>query len=77
MASTTELVAVIVIAVFFIGTAFGVILIVAAGIKAEENVARRRNVVRWERATTLYDEPTSTMTRGVRRLTGAGHDSQR
>ena len=77
MASTTELVAVIIIAVFFIGTAFGVILIVAAGIKAEENVARRRNLARWGRATTLYDEPSSTMTRGVRRLTGAGHNSQR
>jgi hypothetical protein len=77
MASTTELVAVIIIAVFFIGTAFGVILIVAAGIKAEENVARRRNLARRSRATTLYDEPTSTMTRGVRRLTGAGHDSYR
>jgi hypothetical protein len=76
MASTTELVAVIIIAVFFVGTTFGVILIVAAGIKAEENVARKRNLARWGRATTLYGEPSSTMTRGVRRLTGAGHDSQ-
>jgi hypothetical protein len=76
MASVTEVVAVIVIAVFFVGTAFGVILIVAAGIKAEENVARRRHEARIQRSTTLYDEPTSTMTRGVRRLTGAGHDSR-
>jgi hypothetical protein len=56
--------------VFVIGAVFGVIFIVAAGVKAEENVARQR------RATTLRDEPTNTMTRGVRRLTGVGHDSR-
>lgn len=69
MASVVELVAVLNIVVFVIGAAVGVIFIVAAGVKAEENVARRR------RATTLRDEPASSMTRGVRRLTDVGHDS--
>jgi hypothetical protein len=77
MASYVELVAVVIIAIFAVGVLFGVVLIVAAGIKAEENVARSRNRARQQRATTLYDEPSSTMTRGVRRLTGAGHDSRR
>ena len=63
MAGTVELLAVGVIVVFAIGAMFGVILIVAAGIKTEENVARRRNLARARRSTTLYDEPTSTMTR--------------
>ena len=70
MASVVELVAVFVIVVFVIGAVFGVIFIVAAGVKAEENVARKR------RATTLRDEPANIMTQGVRRLTGVGHDSQ-
>ena len=62
MASVVELVAVFVIVVFVIGAVFGVIFIVVAGVKAEENVARKR------RASTLRDEPTSTMARGVRKL---------
>lgn len=70
MAGVVELVAVVIIVTFVIGAVFMMILIVAAGVRAEENVARHR------RATTLRDEPTSTMTRGVRRLTGVGHDSQ-
>jgi hypothetical protein len=69
MASVVELVAVFIIVVFVIGAAFGVVLIVASGVKAEENVARQR------RATTLRDEPDSTLTRGVRRLMGVGHSS--
>jgi hypothetical protein len=76
MANVFELVAITAIVAFFIGGAFGVIFIVAAGIKAEESVARKRNLARQQRATTLYDEPTSTMTRGVRWMTGAGHDSR-
>jgi hypothetical protein len=62
MAGVVELVAVGVIVVFAIGAVFGVIFIVVAGIKAEENVARRR------RATTLYGQPSSAMNRGVRKL---------
>jgi hypothetical protein len=66
MASVVELVAVGAIVVFAIGAVFGVIFIVVAGIKAEENVARRR------RATTLHGQPASAMNRGVRKLlTGA------
>jgi hypothetical protein len=57
MASIVELTAGFVIVMFVIGAVFGVILCVAAGVKAEENLARRR------RATTLRDEPTSTMKR--------------
>jgi hypothetical protein len=75
MASVTGLIVVIAIVVFCVGAVFGVIFIVATGIRAEEAVARRRGLERRGRGTTLYDEPTSTMTRGVRRLTGAGHDS--
>ena len=42
------------------------ILLVAAGIRAEEKVARER------RSTTLHDEVTSDLTRGIRKLTGVG-----
>jgi hypothetical protein len=75
VANVVELVAVVAIIAFVIGASFGVIIIVAAGIKAEENVARRRNRAR-QRATTLYDEPASTMTRGVRWVT-TGRDAHR
>ena len=70
MAGVVELVAVFVIVAFTVGAIFMMILIVAAGVRAEENVARKR------RATTLRDEPTSTMTRGVRKLTGVGSISE-
>jgi hypothetical protein len=70
MAGVVELVAVSVIIAFAVGGIFMMILIVAAGIRAEENVARQR------RATTLRDEPTSNMTRGVRKLTGVGSNSE-
>lgn len=62
MASVIELVAVFVIVAFVIGAAFGVIFIVVAEVKAEESVARK------QRVTTLRDEPTNTMARGVRKL---------
>lgn len=75
MASVFELVAVAAIVAFLLGGVFGVIFIVANGIKAEEKVARQRARAR-QRATTLYDEPTSNLTRGVHWVTGAGHDSQ-
>jgi hypothetical protein len=73
MANIFELVAVTAIVAFFLGGAFGVIFIVANGIRAEEKVARQRARAR-QRATTLYDEPTSDLTRGVHWVTGAGHD---
>jgi hypothetical protein len=64
VANVVELVAVVAVVAFVIGATFGVILIVAAGIKAEENVARRRNRAR-QRAT---------MARGVRWVT-TGRDA--
>ena len=75
MANVVELVAVVTIVAFVIGATFGVILIVVAGIKAEENVARKRNLAR-QRATTLYDEPAGTVARGVRWVT-TGRDAHR
>lgn len=70
MAGVVELVAVVIVVAFVVGAIFMMVLIVAAGVRAEENVARQR------RATTLRDEPTSTMTRGVRRLTGVSSISE-
>jgi hypothetical protein len=70
VAGVVELVAVVVIVAFVIGGVFAVILVVAAGIHAEENVARKR------RSTTLHDQAVSDMTRGVRRLTGVGSISK-
>jgi hypothetical protein len=75
MANVFELVAVTAIVAFLLGGVFGVIFIVANGIHASEKVARQRARAR-QRATTLYDESTSDLTRGVRWVTGAGHDSQ-
>jgi hypothetical protein len=66
MAAVVELAAVFLVVAFVIGAVFGVIFIVVTGIKAEENVARKR------RATTLHNQAASAMTRGVRKLlTGA------
>ncbi len=68
MASYVGLVAVIVIVIFVAGILFGVILIVAAGVKAEDQATlRRRN-----RDLVLREEPVSNLARGVRRLTGVG-----
>ncbi len=66
MAGVVELVAVFIIVVFTMGAVAGVIFIVAAGVRAEEDVARRR------RSTTLRDGPSSRTTRGIRRLNGVG-----
>jgi NhaP-type Na+/H+ or K+/H+ antiporter len=75
MANVVELAAVGAIVAYVIGVASGVIFMVAAGIRVEEKVARRRNLAR-RRATTLYDEPTTPMTRGVRWMTtGRDHHS--
>ncbi len=68
MASYVGLAAVIVIVIFAAGILFGVILIVAAGVKAEDQATlRRRN-----RDLVLREEPASSLARGVRRLTGVG-----
>jgi hypothetical protein len=70
MAGVAELRALFVIVMFIIGAVFGLIFVVAAGVKAEENLACRR------RATVLRDGPTAITTRGVRRLTGVGSISE-
>jgi uncharacterized protein YebE (UPF0316 family) len=75
MASVVELAAVGAIVAYVIGIASGVIFMVAAGIRVEEKVARGRNLAR-QRGATLYEEPTNTMTRGVRWLT-TGRDHHR
>jgi hypothetical protein len=75
MANVFELVAITAVVAFLLGGVFGVIFIVSNGIRAEEKVARNRARAR-QRATTLYDQPTSYLTRGVRWVTGAGHDYQ-
>ena len=66
MTGVFDLAAVIGIVAFAIGGVFATILLVAAGIRAEEKVARGR------RSTTLHDEVTSDLTRGIRKLTGVG-----
>lgn len=68
MASYVGLVAVIIIVIFAAGILFGVILIVAAGVKAEDGATMRRR----NRDLVLREEPVSNLSRGVRRLTGVG-----
>src|SRR5579875_3007655 len=68
MASYVGLVAVIVIVIFAAGILFGVILIVAAGVKAEDQATLRRK----NRELVLREEPANSLARGVRRLTGVG-----
>jgi hypothetical protein len=75
MASVVELAAVGAIVAYIIGVASGVICMVAAGIRIEEKVARRRNLAR-QRGVTLYDDANSAMTRSARWLnTGRDHHS--
>jgi hypothetical protein len=62
------LVAVVVIVIFVAGILFGVILIVAAGVKAEDQATMRRK----NRSLVLREEPAGNLARGVRRLTGVG-----
>jgi len=68
MASYVGVVAVIVIVIFIVGVLFGVILIVAAGVKVEDEATMRRK----NRALVLREEPAGFVLRGVRRLTGVG-----
>src|ERR1700744_5283855 len=75
MARVVELEAGGAIVAYIIGVASGVICMVAAGIRIEEKVARRRNLAR-QRGVTLYDDATSPMTRSARWLnTGRDHHS--
>jgi len=68
MAGYVGLVAVIVIVIFIVGVLFGVCVIVAAGVKAEDGATMRRR----DRALVLREEPVGSAARGVRRLTGVG-----
>jgi hypothetical protein len=53
-------------AVFGGGIFFGIILVVAAGIRAEGQLAWRRGTV------TLRDDPASRLAQGIRRINGVG-----
>lgn len=68
MAGYLGLVAVIVVVIFIVGVLFGVIVIVAAGVKVEDAATMRRA----DRSLLLREEPTGYVSRGVRRLTGVG-----
>jgi hypothetical protein len=61
-----DLVAAIGAAIFGGGILFGIILVVAAGIRAEGQLAWRRGTV------TLWDHPAGRMAQGVRRINGVG-----
>jgi membrane protein DedA with SNARE-associated domain len=75
MANVVELAVVEAIVAFVVGVAFGVIAMVAAGIRVEEKLARRKNLAR-QRGVTLYDDADSAMTRSTRWLTtGRDHHS--
>lgn len=68
MASYVGLVAVIFIVIFIAGVLFGVCVILAAGVRAEDSATMRRS----DRALVLRDEPAGHAARGVRRLVGVG-----
>ncbi len=54
------------VATFGGGIFFGIILVVAAGIRTEGQLAWRRGVV------TLRDDPASLLAQGIRRINGVG-----
>jgi hypothetical protein len=68
MASYVGLVAVVAIVIFIIGVLFGVCMMVAAGIRASDQVTMRRR----DRALVLRDMPVSPAARSVQRLVGVG-----
>jgi hypothetical protein len=53
---------------FMAGFLLGALLVVAAGIRAEDKAAMRRR----DGSILLHDEPLGYLSRGVRRLTGVG-----
>ncbi len=64
--ASVDLVAVVGAAMFGTGILFGVILVMAAGIRAEGQLA-------WQRGTaTLREDPSSRMARGIRHINGVG-----
>jgi hypothetical protein len=64
--ASVDLVAVVGAACFGIGIVFGAILVMAAGIRAEGQLAWRRGTA------TLRDDPSSRMAQGIRRINGVG-----
>ncbi len=61
-----DLMTVVGVATFGGGIFFGIILVVAAGIRTEGQLAWRRGVV------TLRDDPASRLAQGIRRINGVG-----
>jgi hypothetical protein len=64
--ASVDLVVVVGAACFGVGIVFGAILVMAAGIRAEGQLAWRRGTA------TLRDDPASRMARGIRRINGVG-----
>lgn len=64
--ASMDLVAVVGMACFGVGIVFGAILVMAAGIRAEGQLAWRRGTA------TLRDDPSSRMAMGIRRINGVG-----
>lgn len=56
---------------FMAGFLVGALIVVAAGIRAEDKAAMRRG----DGSILLHEEPLGHLSRGVRRLTGAGQRS--
>ena len=56
---------------FMAGFLVGALIVVAAGIRAEDKAAMRRR----DGSILLHEEPQGYLSRGVRRLTGAGQRS--
>jgi hypothetical protein len=66
MVASVDLVAVVGATFFGAGILVGAMLVIAAGIRAEGQLAWRRGSV------TLRDDPASRMARGIRRINGVG-----
>ena len=64
--ASVDLIAVVGAAFFGGGVLVGAMLVIAAGIRAEGQLAWRRGTV------TLRDDPASRMARGIRRINGVG-----
>lgn len=68
--ASVDLMAVVGAVFFGGGILVGVMLVIAAGIRAEGQLAWRRGTV------TLRDDPASRMARGIRRINGVGMRSR-
>jgi hypothetical protein len=59
------------VVLFMAGFLLGALIVVAAGIRAEDKAAMRRR----DGSILLHEEPRGSLSRGVRRLTGVGQRS--